>query len=60
MTPSRLAPRCAFGTIWPCGPCAKCRAYAATLEASFWRAVFLGVYDARGYVIRTAQREARA
>ena len=45
-------PVCYFGSKWGlhgCGPCAKCRRHANEMEASFWRGVFFGEHDQRGY-----------
>ena len=52
-------PRCAFGTVFPCGPCKQCRAYADQLEAQFWRGVFFGLHDEAGYTPAERQMQAR-
>ena len=52
-----MKPRCAFGAVWPCGPCRGCIEKADQLEAQFWRAVFFGEYDADGYT--PAERKAQ-
>lgn len=48
---------CAFGTPWPCGPCANCLAESARLSREFWNGVLFGDWDRDGYT--PAERRAQ-